>query len=77
MSGYNFHDHFHFNWFLCSNFQTDSSVLINLGVPITVAAPSKARTVFARSNTGIVGSNLTRSLDICVRLFCVCVALYM
>jgi hypothetical protein len=43
--------------------------------PITVAAPSKARTVFARSNTGIVGSNPIRGMDVSVRLFCVYVAL--
>jgi hypothetical protein len=41
-----------------------------------VAARSKAWTVFARSNTGIVGSNLTHGMDVCVRLFCVCVVLY-
>jgi hypothetical protein len=43
--------------------------------PITVAARSKAWTVFARSNTGIVGSNLTSGMDVYVRLFCVCVVL--
>jgi hypothetical protein len=43
--------------------------------PTTVAAPSKARTVFARSNDGIVGSNPTRGRDICVRLFRVCAVL--
>jgi hypothetical protein len=43
--------------------------------PITVAAQSKAWTVFARSNAGIVGSNLTQGLDIYVRLPCVCVVL--
>jgi hypothetical protein len=31
----------------------------NKHLPIAVAARSKARTVFARSNTGIVGSNPT------------------
>jgi hypothetical protein len=31
----------------------------------------KAWTVFARSNSGIVGSNPTRGMDVCVRLFCV------
>jgi hypothetical protein len=36
-----------------------------------VAALSKAWTVFARSNTGIVGSNPTWGVDVCVRLFCV------
>jgi hypothetical protein len=33
---------------------------------------SKARTAFARSNTGIVGSNPTWGMDVCVPLFCVC-----
>jgi hypothetical protein len=32
---------------------------------------SKAWTVFARWNTGIVGSNPTGGMDACVRLFCV------
>jgi hypothetical protein len=40
-------------------------------VPITVAAQSKAWTVFARSNTGIVGSNPTWGMDVSVRLLCV------
>jgi hypothetical protein len=39
--------------------------------PITVAARSQAWTVFVRSNTVIVGSNPTRGMDVCVRLFCV------
>jgi hypothetical protein len=43
--------------------------------PITVAARSKARTSFARSNAGIVGSNPTQCMDVCVRLFCVYVVL--
>jgi hypothetical protein len=30
---------------------------------------SKAWTVFVRSNSGIVGSNPTRGMDVCVRLF--------
>jgi hypothetical protein len=38
--------------------------------PITVVARSKAWTVFGRSTTGIVGSNPTRGMDVCVRLFC-------
>jgi hypothetical protein len=41
--------------------------------PITVAARSKARTVLARSNAGIVGSNPTQGMAVCVLLFCVCV----
>jgi hypothetical protein len=43
--------------------------------PFTVAARSKAYTVFARSNAMIVGSNFTQGMDVCVRLFCVCVIL--
>jgi hypothetical protein len=35
----------------------------------------KRVTVAARSNTGIVGSNPTRDMYVCVRLFCVCVVL--
>jgi hypothetical protein len=42
---------------------------------MTVAARSKSRTVLARSNAGIVGSNPTQSMDVCVYLFCVCVVL--
>jgi hypothetical protein len=43
-----------------------------------VAARSKAWTVFARSNAGIVGSNPTQGMDVCIvcvyyvfLLFCV------
>jgi hypothetical protein len=43
--------------------------------PITVAALSKTWTVFSRLNTGVVGSNRTRGMDVYVRLFCVCVVL--
>jgi hypothetical protein len=39
------------------------------------AARSKARTVFARSNTGVVASNPTQGVDVCMRLFCVCAVL--
>jgi hypothetical protein len=42
---------------------------------ITVASWSKARTVFARSNIGIVDSNPTWVMEVCVRLFCVCAVL--
>jgi hypothetical protein len=45
-------------------------------MPITVAARSKAWTVFACSNAGIVSSNPTqRHGCMCVRLFCVCIVL--
>jgi hypothetical protein len=40
------------------------------------AARSKAWTVFAISNTGVVVLNPTRGTNVCVRLFCVCVVLY-
>jgi hypothetical protein len=43
---------------------------------IPVAARSKAWNVFARSNTGIVCSNPTEGMDVCVCLFCVCVLLF-
>jgi hypothetical protein len=36
--------------------------------PITVAARSKPWTVFARSNTGIMGLNPTQGMDVCVHL---------
>jgi hypothetical protein len=42
-------------------------------LPITVAARSKAWTVFARSNAGIVGSNPTEGMNICVCLFSDCI----
>jgi hypothetical protein len=44
-------------------------------LPITVAARSKTWTVFARSNADILGSNPIRGMDVCVRLFSVCVVL--
>jgi hypothetical protein len=43
--------------------------------PVTVAARFKALTIFVRSNAGMVSSNSTRGMDVCVRLFCVCVVL--
>jgi hypothetical protein len=46
-----------------------------LSLPITVTARSKTRTVFDYLNTGIVGSNPTRGMNVCVHLFCVCVVL--
>jgi hypothetical protein len=45
------------------------------GRPITGAARSKAWTVFARLNAGIVSSNPIYGMCVCVRLFCVCVVL--
>jgi hypothetical protein len=46
---------------------------LHVSKPITKAMRSKAWTAFARSNTGIMGSNPTQGMDVCLRLFCVCV----
>jgi len=43
-------------------------------LPVPMAAPSKTRTVFDRSKTGIVGSNPARGMTVyvfCVVLSCV------
>jgi hypothetical protein len=45
-------------------------------LPITVADRSNALSVFARWDARIVGSNPTQRMDVCVRLFCVCIVLY-
>jgi hypothetical protein len=39
--------------------------------PITVAAQSKTLTVFGHSNAGIVGSNPTQGMDVCVFVYSV------
>jgi hypothetical protein len=51
-------------------YSRDSSDIQKLRVqflykPVPVAARSKPRTAFDRSNTGIVGSNPTRDVDLC------------
>jgi hypothetical protein len=38
----------------------------------TATARPKARTVFALSNTAVVGSNPTGGIDVCVRVFYFC-----
>jgi hypothetical protein len=43
---------------------------------LIVAALCKARFFFSRSNIGIVGSNPTQRMDVCLRLFCICVVLF-
>jgi hypothetical protein len=40
-----------------------------------MTARSKAGAVFARSNTGFVGSNPTGDMYVCLLLFCFCVVL--
>jgi hypothetical protein len=48
---------------------------VRLHEPITMAARSKTGTVFARSNTGILGSNGNGRMDVCVcAILCVQVA---
>jgi hypothetical protein len=44
--------------------------------PVTVTAQHRARNIFARIFTGIVGSNPTRGINDCPRPFCVCIVLY-
>jgi hypothetical protein len=44
--------------------------------PVPVAERSEARTVFGRSNTGIVGSNLTGGMDVCLRFSVLCCSVY-
>jgi hypothetical protein len=46
------------------------NIFLDVLLPITV--PCGLRPVFARSNAGTVGSNLTWGMDVCVRLFCLC-----
>jgi hypothetical protein len=41
-------------------------------LPVPMDARSKARTVFGRSNTGIVGSNPARGMDVCPRFSVLC-----
>jgi hypothetical protein len=40
--------------------------------PVPVATQSKPRTIFGRSNTGIVGSNSARGMDVCPRFSVLC-----
>jgi hypothetical protein len=40
--------------------------------PVSMAARSKARTVFGLSNIGIVGLNLVRGMDMCPRFSVFC-----
>jgi hypothetical protein len=48
---------------------------MNFCVDHSDRAVSKALTVFARSNPGIMGSNPNQGMDSCVRLFCISVIL--
>jgi hypothetical protein len=50
-----------------------SSKIIQASVSGVVAVATS--TVFVRSNAEIMGSNSTQGIDVCVRLFCICVVL--
>jgi hypothetical protein len=63
-----------YRW-LYPNYLISQTCLLSCLLPITAAVSSKAWTVFARSNTGIVGSNPTLCTDVFVRLFRLCVVL--
>jgi hypothetical protein len=63
---YFFFFHFMYNLFLNPALRT---------TPITVIMRSEAWRVFARSNTGVVGSSPNLVMDVCVCLFCVCVVM--
>jgi hypothetical protein len=56
-------------------YSSDFWVICRRVRPITMATRSMAWTVFARSNTGVVGSNHNQGMNVCVRLFCICVVL--
>jgi hypothetical protein len=50
--------------------------MVNIfSLAIILAALSKAGIVFVRSNAGIVGSNPTQGVDVCMRLLCGCFVL--
>jgi hypothetical protein len=47
-------------------------VKLQLKLLMTVAARSKARTIFALSNYAIQVSNPTRGVDVCAFILCLC-----
>jgi hypothetical protein len=64
-------------WYLCCHCQLHFSYSRRIVspyrkiMPVAVTVRSKAWTVFAHSNTGIMGSNPTQDVDVFLRLFCV------
>jgi hypothetical protein len=44
--------------------------------PITVGVPSKKLTLFACSQVGMVGSNPTQGMDVCMCVYSMCVLLW-
>jgi hypothetical protein len=57
----------------CVNFLLIYWRALNYIMPIPVVVLSKAWIVFTRSNTGIMSSNPTQGMDVCLRLIGVCV----
>jgi hypothetical protein len=63
--------------YVCYMFRSSWIIIIRqfheiyYSLPITVAARSVTSTAFAILNAGIVGSNPTQGMYVCVRLFCV------
>jgi hypothetical protein len=55
------------------NVDTESNSLLINAQPVTVAERSKACTVFARSEVGIVGLNPIQGMDVWCLCVCVCV----
>jgi hypothetical protein len=51
---------------------TNIIIVLVVSWPVPMAARPKARTVFDRSNTGIVGSNPDRGIDVCPRFSVLC-----
>jgi hypothetical protein len=67
--------------YVCVNIKIASNICTQLfqSVDINIADhrrwEAKASTIFVSSNTGIVGSNPNRGMNVCVRVFCVRVVL--
>jgi hypothetical protein len=55
----------------CVKYNKENIHRWNKSLPIKVAAQSNAWTVFARSNTGVVVSNSTRDMNVCVCVYSV------
>jgi Zn-dependent membrane protease YugP len=58
--------------FVCSLSRLLFSAVFLLTLPVSMAARSRACTVFGRSNIGIAGSNPTRGMDVCLCFSVLC-----
>jgi hypothetical protein len=54
------------SWSIALSLKTEHIATLTYTLPSTVAARSKAWTVFARSDAEIVGSNPTQGMNVCV-----------